>query len=73
MAGRTHEIHFQHSLGQDLVLNAEVVVVNVRIINSLGEDDSREQCKVGIQGIPAVNITLGLRPDRSLALSVASS
>src|SRR5208337_583739 len=56
MSRRAYKVNLQHGLRHDFVLQAEVVVIDVRIVYALREDDSRQVSGVGVLTIPAIDI-----------------
>ena len=60
-AGGAYVVDFQDPLGGELPLNAQEIVVDVRIANALGKDDSGQDRDIGVEAGPTRQIAGGLR------------
>src|SRR5438477_4329326 len=59
--GRPDVIHLERQLGHNLPLKAKEVVVNIRVTDTLRENDARQECGLRVAGSPTGEIAHGLR------------
>ena len=58
---RPNVIHLDRQLGHNLTLQAEVVVVNIRVADALRENNARQECSLRVAGCPTREIAHSLR------------
>src|SRR5438270_11699041 len=63
MSGVTNVVGFQNHLAGKLTLHTEVVVVNVGIVDALGQNNARQDCLVRTERCPSSKVAGGLSSD----------
>src|ERR1700747_1800353 len=61
MGGVADIVYFQNRLPRELALYAQKVIIDVRIANALGENDSRQHRRIGTERGPSSEVPGGLR------------
>src|SRR5205085_8797467 len=63
MSSVTNVVGFQNHLAWKFTLHTEVVVVNVGIVDALGQNNARQDCQVRTERRPSSKVADGLRSD----------